>query len=229
MQLNEADKPFEADYAVGADTSMGRGGEMGSNSVASVVNRTTGEKVGQFTTALMSPMDFAEYCLALCRWLGNAFLIWEDNGPGGEFSKAVKEANYRNVFYRQDETKFRSVRTTKPGWWTSKPSKRLLLSTYSKAIMNATFINRCEEALRECGEYVVEPDGDITHQKARDTIDPTAHGENHGDMVIADALANRAIGEVTKNLAPVQAGPPKDCFLARRQLAEKRRRQLVAY
>ena len=99
------------------------GGDESSNSVASVANRRTGEKVAEFTTSQMSPTEFARHVVALCRWFHGAFLIWEDNGPGGEFGKEVRDLGYRNVFYREGEKSFDRKKTGTAGWWSGKEEK----------------------------------------------------------------------------------------------------------
>lgn len=218
------------EFVIGADTSMGKGGDMSSNSVASVGNRRTGEKVAQFTTNQMSPQDFCIYTIALCHFFHNAYLIWEDNGPGGEFTKQVIETGYRNVFYRvNDEKSYVPDRTKRMGWWSDKTTKRILLSDYFKALIGGTFINRCAEALKECGEYVHGANGEIYHARSKSSIDPTASGENHGDMVIADALVNRGFVDVAVVEDQDEPEPSPHSFLGRRLEAERLRQRASQY
>jgi hypothetical protein len=184
------------DCVVACDVSTGKGGEMTSNSVAAIYRRTTGEKIAELTTNIMSPSDFCKSVLALCKWCNDAFLIWEENGPGGEFTKQVKETDYRNIYYRNEsETMLATKKTRKPGWWSNKETKRLLLSDYAKALIEGKLINRSHEAVHECSQYVHQPNGVIEHSRAKNTPDPTVAGENHGDRVIADALAWCAIAD----------------------------------
>ena len=213
------------DVVCGVDTATGKGGEMSSNSVASFARRSTGEKIAEFVTNQMSAPEFCLYVLGLCRWFNNAYLIWEENGPGGEFTKQVKETEYRNVFYRNDnETQFRNKKTRKPGWYSTKETKRILLSDYGKALMSGKFINRSIDAINECREYVHQPNGVIEHARSKATIDPTASGENHGDRVISDSLACRGIADIvrdTKVKGPPE--PPPNSFGGRRLAWEKER------
>lgn len=184
------------DCVVACDVSTGKGGEMTSNSVATVTRVSTGEKLAEIATCHLSPPDFCKTALALCKWFNNAFLIWEENGPGGEFTKQVKETDYRNVYYRNDsETKFGTKKTRAAGWWSNKDTKRILLSDYAKALTEGKFINRCKAAVEECMQYVHQPNGVIEHSRARVTPDPSNQGESHGDRVIADALAWHAMQE----------------------------------
>lgn len=214
------------DVVCGVDVATGKGGDMSSSSVASFVRSSNGEKIAEFSTNQMFPDAFCLYVLALCRWFNDAYLIPEANGPGGQFVKQVIESQYMKVYYRKDDdTKFVAKSSKSIGFWTSKDSKRILLSDYAKALINGSFINRSEVAYEECGQYVHEPNGDIKHSRAKATIDPTAAGENHGDVVIADALACRGISEVKvlqKTEGP--AAPPPNSFGAR-HLARLRRKQ----
>jgi hypothetical protein len=182
------------DMAIACDIAAGTGGEESSNSVASICNRKTGEKVGQFWSNKVSPRDFARYVVNLCKWFNGAFLIWEKNGPGGEtFTNEVIELGYLNVYYHIADDSFEVDIDKKPGWTSGKARKNSLLSSYAEALMYGYFQNPCEESLLECLEYVHQPNGDIIHARSKDTVDPASSGESHGDMVIADALAVRAM------------------------------------
>lgn len=197
--LDGQGRPPLAEYWIGCDIATGKGGELSSNSVASVADRKTGQKVAQFTCNTISPQDFAAYAMAMCHLFkdkdGNpGMLIWEENGPGMEFSKRIKEDGFRRVFMRETETDFYRRKSQKAGWYSRPETKRVLLSAYKEALMRREFWNPCAEALKECGEYVHRPGGGaIEHARTSNAIDPTATGENHGDMVIADALCNRGI------------------------------------
>ena len=196
--LDGQGEPEKAEYVVGCDIATGKGGEMSSNSVASVANRKTGQKVAQFTGNTIEPYEFATYAEAICKLFKNkdggpALLIWEENGPGMQFSRRVREDGFRHVFMRESETDFYRKKTQKAGWYSNKDSKKNLLADYQEALSSKLFWNPCEEALLECGDYVHLPDGTIEHSRARGNINPTAAGESHGDMVIADALVVRGI------------------------------------
>jgi hypothetical protein len=216
-------------YAIGVDLSTGKGGEMSSNSVASVIDKLTGEKVAQFHTPHLEPWEFAVYVLAMCRFFNDAFLIWENNGPGGTFSKQVKDLGYRNVFYKEDETKFNREKTDKPGWDSGTVTKKLLLAEYSKALIGGKFLNRCEEAMKEISQYVMQPNGTIEHARAKATQDPNASGENHGDMVIADALAWRGAQDQPQDQKSAEPEAPVGSFLHRRIQSRKSKLQKSYY
>jgi hypothetical protein len=213
------------DCVVACDISTGKGGEMTSNSVAVVARRTTGEKLCEYAINTISPPEFCKTALALCKWFNDALLIWEENGPGGEFTKQIKETNYRNVYYRNEtETGFSHRKTRKPGWWSNKDTKRILLSDYAKALTNGKYANRSQKAVEECAQYVHQPNGVIEHSRARNTPDPTNQGESHGDRVIADALAVHAMNDrppIDEKLP--ETDPPPGTFGWRRLLARRGR------
>lgn len=218
------------DVICGVDVATGKGGEMSSNSVASFARRTTGEMVAQFVTNQMSPTEYCFYVLALCKWFNEAFLIWEENGPGGEFTKRTRLEGYRNIFYREEETNITRKKTSKVGWHSNKDSKRILLSDYANALKNGSFINRSLESLTELSEYIMEPNGSIEHTRSKNTVDPTATGENHGDRVIADSLAYRGIMDVSRaNVKPELPAPPIGSFGARRLLFRQDKKAVSLY
>jgi hypothetical protein len=179
------------DVTIGCDISAGSGGEMTSNSAASIVRRSTGQKIGEIADNRINPTDFAYYSLMIAKWFNNAFLVWERNGPNGsQFTSVIKEAGYRNIFYPKKAARFDFVQSKTPGWWTDDENKPMLLGGYAEALWSGEFQNPSEEALKECGHYV-QNGKKIEHDRslAKATSDPTAIGESHGDRVIADSLA----------------------------------------
>ena len=58
-QLDGMGRPTPAEYVIGMDVATGKGGEMSSNSVASIGHRLTGQKVAQFTGNTIEPQEFA--------------------------------------------------------------------------------------------------------------------------------------------------------------------------
>lgn len=215
------------DIACGVDVATGKGGDMSSSSVASFARRSSGEKIAEFSTNQMFPSDFCKYVLGLCTWFNNAYLVFEANGPGGEFGKQLVDCGYRNVYHRvDDETKFVTKSTKSVGWWSSKDTKRILLSDYFNALKGKEFINHSEPAYVEAGQYVHEPNGDIVHARAKTTIDPTAANANHGDIVIADALCCKGLAQFSlKEKAEGPKPPPEHSFGGRRMRWLRRQQQ----
>lgn len=189
----------QSDYVVACDIATGKGGKKSSNSVVVVYDRTTRTKVAQWWSNSITPTEFAQYAVLLCKFFTGksakpAYLIWEDNGPGGEFAKEVSQLRYTNVFHRENETVVAKKKTMIPGWWSDRAKKRMLLSEYAKQLTTRKLTNYCLEAVKECREYEQDPMGNVYHVGSIDE-DDLDHGENHGDMVIADALACRAMDD----------------------------------
>lgn len=225
-QLIQGSPPSDTEYVIGCDIAMGTGGEQASQSVASIADRRTGLKVGRFAVRDMDPTEFAEYCVSLAEWFRGrggegAFLIWEANGPGGPFGdRVVKHLKYPNIYLRSDPNKITKIVTNTPGWFSSTTSKRLLLTDYFRALKDGTFTNYDSEGIKETMQYVVSG-GSIEHSRAKATSDPMAQGDNHGDIVIADALACRGIREFPAQDDLPVALAPEGSFAWRQ--AERRR------
>lgn len=187
--------PRDRRYTVGADVSHGTGA---SNSTLSIVDLKTGEKVGEFARSHnIMPQDFARIAVATCRWFNDAYLIWEANGPGRLFGNVViDELGYRNFYHRRQEDKVVKTRTDIPGWWSTKQTKEPLLGMYQLALARGQFINHSKIAIEECRRYMIQGDGSVAHSDSiAGAKDPTGARDNHGDRVIADALACRALKE----------------------------------
>lgn len=184
-------------YAAGADISTGAGA---TNSVLSILNAQTGEKVAEFATCTMTPEKFAIACVA-ASWLFKdrdgfpAYLCWEKVGPGGYFSNVVKDLGYPRMFYCKISG--HSKRQKDPGWSPSGSNKRRLLDAYRAAIYDRRCINYSDVALQECGPYHFTGIGDqVIHPGEVNTDDPTGARYNHGDRVVADALAWMVVEEM---------------------------------
>ena len=222
------------DVGIACDIAAGSGGDHSSNSSASIVRRSTGEKIGEWTDCLTAPNDFARIVLAIAKWFNNAMISWERNGPNGvQFGKIIKDSGYTNLYKQKKEARFDYVESKEPGWWTSDENKPSLLGTYAEALWSGAFTNHSEKALEECGHYV-QNGNSIEHSRslAANTEDPTAIGMSHGDRVIADALAFRMIEEYTKQTA-VKAEAheviPVNCALSRRRQREAMAEDYAAY
>jgi hypothetical protein len=198
LPLTADEEPSHStDYVIGCDIATGVGGEKSSNSVASIVDRETGEKVAEYVASDLAPHEFADRVIALRRFFhgpsGEAFVGWEANGAGGQFGKHFTSRSAGRIYFRENESLMTGKKTKTPGWWSNKDAKRILLGEYAKALESRRFINHSKAALEEALHYVYLPTGAIEHDRAQATLDPTAAGENHGDRVIADAIAWRLI------------------------------------
>lgn len=199
-ELKNGVPPVRCKYIIGADVSAGTGA---SNSVASVIDASTGEKVAVYRNSKIRPIEFCTMVIALCKFFNNAYLIWDASGPTGKnFTLRIKEVFYDNIYMRTREDKLTRKSSDSPGYYlNSSEMKTALLEQYRKALVDRTFVNRSEYGLRECLQFVVVSGGKVEHVGSINTIDPTGAKSAHGDEVIADALACKAFGERGKSFS----------------------------
>jgi len=197
--LDEEMKPRgDRDYVVGCDISQGT---RASDSVLTVGDRLSGEKVAEWSDNTTSATRLAEIAVGLCRMFTGAggrpaFLIWEATGPGRTFGKKIiEDLHYGHIFYHVDDKTAKKKPTDRPGWFSSGDAKKDLLMNYRDALFSKRFINPSEKAIDEAGEYVYLANGKIEHGGSINSIDPTNRGTGHGDRVIADALCAKILHE----------------------------------
>jgi hypothetical protein len=184
-------------YIVGCDISLGSGQ---SNSVLSVYDSNTNEKVGRWKCPNTSPTHFAEYVVALCQWVGGVtkmpFLIWESNGPGLIFGRRVVDMGYDFIYREREEKQRGRKRKSALGWHSSPDSKLNLCLNYDAGLdavfreemESKAFINPDAESLHEAEDYVFYEGGGKEIGPSHCSADEGGAKAAHGDMVIADAL-----------------------------------------
>ena len=186
--------PITAKFIIGIDVAQGTGA---SNSAISIVDARRREKVAEYVDPNIGPYQFAKLVLALARHYNDAFLIWEANGPGRDFGRHIIESGYGNIYFRaKREEGYGREYTQFPGWWSTTDTKQALIGTYRTALLRGTFINRSEYSLRDAAYYIHTTSGCPEHAKALRVEDESGARANHGDITIADALANRALTEI---------------------------------
>jgi hypothetical protein len=220
MHLRDKRPPWGEKYAVGVDVAAGTGA---TNSVASVADQRTGEKVAEFATPHLSPEAFAEAVVELCRFFNDAYLIWEGNGPGAQFGKRVVELGYLNVYYRQNEESLSRKQSDTPGWTATDQNKRVVYGQYATALGTGRFVNRSKPALEECRLITFTQEGKIVNSRARAFADPSGARENHADRPTADALACKGLFELGPKPAPEKPKeePDHTSLLGRRMMREE--------
>lgn len=184
--------PGDRNYAIGVDVSAGSGA---SNSVASVVDVKTGEKVAEWAGPNCPPHIFALVVAGLgSRFKGmsaEAYVIWDAGGPGVTFGHVlVEEVGYRNIYWKTDEFNMNKRVTDRPGFWMSAMAKDALLREYAADWEARRYINRSYWSVEEARQYVYLPSRRISSSLGSNPDDPSGAGANHGDRVIADALSN---------------------------------------
>ncbi len=177
------------DYIVGIDLSKGQGA---SNTVFSIKNRQTGEKIGEWADANTPVYEVSRICAALCLWIGGRrklpFIKWEMNGdPGLDFGRIVVKIFCYPYYYRDvKEGTISRKQTKKYGWHNNKTSKGLLLRNYDRALAHGGYINHSILALQEAKMYIYY-DGDSIGPAC--LVEESASAKKtHGDRAMADAL-----------------------------------------
>lgn len=214
-------------FVMGSDVSAGTGA---SNSVSSVVDRVTGEKVGVWRDSHARPTLFGKYSVALAKWFNQAFLAWDSSGPAGTvFSKSVMAAGYGRIYYRRNEKRVGRKLTDEPGYFLNADAKTTLLEDYRNALCDHKFINRSDHGMAECLQFVRCSDGKtVEHSAALTSQDPSGARTAHGDEVIADALANLSLVEQAYNQKAEKPDVPVGSLAWRReQMAMEKAAQSV--
>jgi len=201
-------------------------GAEASNSVSSIVDRTTHEKIGVLRTPFLRPNPFAKLTLALAKWLNDAFMIWDASGPTGKvFTQQVIGSRYGNIYYRRNEKKVTQQISDEPGYYLHPQARESLLEDYRADLADHTFINRSDRGMAECLQFIRKSDGTIEHSAAANTQDPSGARTAHGDEVIADALAALACRESGQRKKAEEPKIPEGCLawrMKQKALAEHR-------
>lgn len=226
--------PVGRNFSLGVDISQGTGATP---SVCSIGDMMTGERIAEVVTPFRKPHEFAVLCVALARWLNNAFLIWEINGPGTVFTDAVVQLGYRNVYYRRRMGGFQKRNSPSIGWASNPELKLKLLAGYRDSLVKRNLKVYSKASVDECRSYTFSPGGAVQHARIRSAASSSADGsaarENHGDRVIADALLAFALEErtagrlISGELTPAQA--PQGSMAHRRHVVEQKRKAALAW
>lgn len=190
--------PPPAKYVFGADVATGSGATP---SCLTGVDARTGAKVFEYANNRIEPKEFAYFAAAVVRLYRDedgfeARLAWETPGPGLTFGKHIIAIGLRRVFFRYVEHRLKKVVSDTPGWVNSPDTMLLLISNYRDALRSGRFMNPSFGALSECLAFVYGKDGYVHHTGWKDSRDNSATGINHGDRVIADALAYKLIEDM---------------------------------
>ena len=205
-------------FVLGTDVSAGTGA---SNSATSIVDRTTGNKVGVLIDPNIAPKEFADLTIALAKFFGGAHLIWDASGAVGKtFTMQVIARGYGNIYYRKDEDKISQKQTDKPGYFLNPEARTTLLNNYRSALDSHSFMNPSLQGMKETMQFVVKPGGIVEHSRAANSQDPSGARSAHGDEVIADALANKGLEERAQSNEPEERPVPVGCLAWRMQQKE---------
>ncbi len=203
-------------YVVGVDAAAGTGA---SNSVLSVWDAKSREKVGQYVDPQIKPERLAKLAIAICRWFWDAYMIWETNGSGRAFGDAVIEWGFGRYYKRPGDVETGEA-AAKAGWAPTRDNKYQLLSQYRGALADRAVCNRCEYAMLECLEYLFLGNNWVEHSSLNENEDPSGARDQHGDRVIADALAAKVMDDQPKTVMEVKTHHSPLSVAGRRELVK---------
>ena len=212
-QQDHSGKPPQGKrYSIGADVAAGTGA---SNSVLAVFDGDTGERVAQLAWPRILEFELAIVTDYLAQMLGGARVIWEARGPGNTYGKVLWERGLRDLYYEIGDHDKKPA--DKPGWQPNKSSKLNLVTEFRRAIYEGDTIEKEAATLNECRQFVYSRDGGVKHISESAAEDPSGAGDNHGDRVIASALAWWTIPKSVRRDVSTPKIYPRDSFMGRRQ------------
>lgn len=221
-------------YAAGADVAAGAGN---SPSCLGVANARTGQKVMQYSNAHIRPDRFAALAAAVCRMFKSpegpgAMICWEHTGgPGVNFGNTLmQECGYRNVWMNRREGEPGKGRyVSAVGFKPTGAAKNVLLTDYLLALTNREYHNLSAEALDECLAFRYSGTGVMIHGKDQGK-DPESARENHGDLVMMDAITWKVVkhlGQLASRQKPDEPPTPAEdnifTVAGRRAMHERQR------
>jgi hypothetical protein len=237
IHLKHDGSPPHLRIAIGGDIAAGTGATP---SCLSFVNRDTGEKIAEYANPNVDPKELGVMAVALARWFADengypALLCWEIPGPGLSFGAKVLELGFYHVYRHEKDipVTLERVVTDKPGWTNTKKTIEPLLRDYREALATGMFVNRSKVALEECRSFRYDQMGNVEHAETASRDDPSGARVNHGDRVIADALAWMVSRRsVSRHKEQAKPDPKKDprfilSLAGRRNFWEAREREFA--
>lgn len=215
--------PQSRNYVIGSDVGLGLGA---SNTTASVIDTSTGDKVAEFASAKHGPEDWARKLAALGFWFGGpagcAYLIWESNGAGQNVWKILHMLRYPWYYRSVDESKVSAKVSDSPGFHQTNERKKALILNLAGAMRRDEFRNPSKRAIEEASTYSWYDSGDVGTGERADLT--TGARSQHGDLTIADALALHGSIFWVRSRPPVRE-PDEGTFLEfKKRIEEKARR-----
>lgn len=213
-------------YTIGCDPSLGTGN---SNSVAAVLDVNTHEIVGTWVCPNTPYELFADTVTALHHWLGDAYIVFENNGGHGvNFGRRLLANHVRNIYAQRTESAIHKRQSNSWGWHSDTNSKADLLGELGIALSEGlkrepaylSCVIHDIDILHELRGYVFYENGDIGSEEVQDLT--TGARKRHGDRVIAVGLA--LLGskyQRQKTIQEVRKVNPFSFEARRRQLEEQ--------
>lgn len=213
-------------YVLGWDLSAGGGATP---SCGTVFDARVGKKVASYVNPFITPEKLAPLAMAMCQLFkgmdnDGALIGWENPGPGLTFGRALIGLGYRNLWYNGNIRKVVQIGNPDiPGWYASPDAKLDLLTQYRYALEIRDFDNPDKLALDETLSFRYIKNGYVAHGGEENREDPSGAMVNHGDRVIADAIAwMLAKGKGKRETMVLATEPTVDSFEGRRLVHRRR-------
>ena len=203
-------------FVMGVDVSAGTGA---SNSTIAVYDAKTREKVAEYVNPKILPDDFGRLAVAVAKFFNNALVVPDRSGPTGEvFVRRMIAQDYDRIYRRRNEKKVGAPVVEEYGVWLNPSVKTETLQKYRDAIMHDVVMNRSQVAMEETLRFIMLENGCVEHSAAGSSSDPSGARANHGDLVIADALAVLALSDDGAVEEPKTQEIPQDTLAYRMHL-----------
>lgn len=209
----------ERRFVIGVDVSAGTGA---SNSTAVVYDRKSKAKVAEYANPNILPDDYGRFIVALARLFNDAKIVPDRSGPTGEvLVRRILSEGYSNIYLRRNAKKLGAPVTDEPGVWLNPTMRTTVLQNYRDAIGHCTIVNCSEAALNECLRFIVNQNGNVEHSAEGNSVDPNGARSNHGDLVIADALATLELMDNEYVDIPQERAVPQGTLAWRMEMWER--------
>jgi len=208
-------------YVIGVDAAAGTGA---SNSVLSVWDAKSGEQVAEYADPNIKPERLAKLAISCCKWFWDAYMIWETNGSGRAFGDAVIEHDFAR-YYRRPGNSETGEAAARAGWAPTRDNKYQLLSQFRGALADRVVCVRSEQTLLECLEYLFLGNNWVEHSSLNDNEDPSGARDQHGDRVIAAALAVKVMDDQPKQVTEVRTDYSPLSVMGRREMVKALERE----
>lgn len=146
-------------------------------------------------------------------------MIWETNGSGRAFGDAVIEHDFARYYKRPGNSETGEA-AARAGWAPTRDNKYQLLSQFRGALADRTVCTRSEQTLLEALEYLFLGNNWVEHSSLSDNEDPTGARDQHGDRVIAAALAVKVLNDQPKVVTEVRNDYSPLSVMGRREMVK---------
>lgn len=192
-------------FACGMDIGEGVG-----RSDSTIVGLTSDnrEQAWEFASNRITPTDIGKVAAAAALWYNQALINCVRKMHG---LTTIREIVDHQGYYRlwRDTIKATPAerRTDRLGWAGGETSSEILFGPFRKALAERQIIIRSPRLLAQLKQYVFDERGRMTHVSLAN--EPIELRERHGDLVVAAALAWRAVCDLPKFAAqvPVDEAP----------------------